>query len=97
MLQAQPSLQRLFQLMPQLWNLHMSGTPPHEQHHEGDVLDLTGSDSDAKHAQHAMAGHSKTELLWVSTALEWGPLCPQASVMHWAEAMLQVSSPAGTA
>lgn len=33
----------------------------------------------------------------MSTALEWGPLCPQATVMHWAEAMLQVSIKACTA
>ena len=97
LLQAQPSLQRLFDLLPQLWKLHMSCTSPDQPHHEPGVPDLTGSDSDAKHPQHAVAGHSKPELLWISTVLEWGPLCPQASVMHWAEALLQVSSSAGTA
>lgn len=82
LLQAQPSLQRLFLLMPHLWKEHSS----HPE--EADILDLTGEDSDAKHDT---GHHSKSNLLWMSTALEWGPFCPQATVMHWAEAMLQVS------
>lgn len=94
LLQAQPSLQRLFHLLPHLWKLRTS-LPPHPD--RTDVLDLTGDDSDAKHAQQATIDRAKADMLWVSTALEWGPFCSQATVMHWAEAMLQVSIKACTA
>ena len=48
-----------------------------------DVLDLT-EDEPAGHAEQALS------LLWLSTALEWGPLCSPASIMCWAEAMQKV-------
>ena len=88
LLQAQPSLQRLFQLLPYVWKLQTSLTAHPNQ---AEILDLTTEYSDAKHAQRASMHHLKPDMLWVSTALEWGPFCPQATVIHWAEAMLQVS------
>ena len=91
--QAQTSLQRLFQLLPQLWKtlqqqqrLHRPGGRGTDQ----DVLDLTGDDDSAKRAQRDEAQHAESTLLWMSTALEWGPLCTAATVMHWADAMVQV-------
>jgi len=51
---------------------------------------LTGDDDSAKRAQHDEAQHAESSLLWMSTALEWGPLCTPGTVMHWAEAMVQV-------
>ena len=87
-LQAQPNLQHLFQLLPQLWKrLQASNTPQTSlAQHEDTVLDLTGNSPAAKHAQHARHAHSDSnvDLLWMSMALEWGPLCGAASVMHWA-------------
>ena len=94
LLQAQPSLQQLFQLLPRVWKLQTLLTAHPDQ---ADILDLTIEDSAAKHTQRASVHHLKSDMLWVSTALEWGPLCPQATVMHWAEAMLQVSIKACTA
>lgn len=96
LLQAQSSLQRLFQLLPQLWkalqSLHIREPTKHEA--DNHVLDLTEDDASAQHASGQLF---KPELLWMSTALEWGPLCTPATVMHWAEAMHQVSSSACTA
>ena len=68
-----------------------------ERRSEDDVMDLTGDDATAKHAQHDLGQTMTFELLWLSTALEWGPLCTPATVMHWAEAMHQVKTKACTA
>ncbi|KAL0045065.1 hypothetical protein WJX82_006977 [Trebouxia sp. C0006] len=90
---AQTILQRLFQLLPQLWKTlqqQQQNFPLRGRHANQDVLDLTGDDDSAKRAQHDEAQHAESSLLWMSTALEWGPLCTAATVMHWAEAMVQV-------
>ncbi|KAL0017843.1 hypothetical protein WJX77_008034 [Trebouxia sp. C0004] len=92
---SQPSLQRLFQLLPQLWKTlqqQQQNLSPGGRHANQDVLDLTGDDDSAQRAQHDEAQHAESSLLWISTALEWGPLCTPATVMHWAEAMFQVLS-----
>ena len=53
-----------------------------------DFLDLTEDDpqraEDAEHAEQA------SNLLWLSTALEWGSLCITTTVMYWAEAIQKV-------
>ena len=51
----------------------------------GDFLDLT--EDDPEHDEHA---EQSSNLLWLSTALEWGALCTTASVMYWAEAIQKV-------
>ena len=87
-LQAQPSLQELFQLLPVTWSLlqHTKASSSQDrQIQTGDFLDLT--EDDPEHDEHA---EETSNLLWLSTALEWGPLCTAASVMYWAEAIQKV-------
>ena len=63
---------------------------PRGRHANQDVLDLTGDEDSAKRAQHNETQHAESGLLWMSTALEWGPLCTATTAMHWAEAMVEV-------